>query len=95
MSEVINKKALADLLAEEAGMTKKDAATTLDIVFNTITESLSEGKKVDIAGFGKFEVRERAARTGINPRTKEPLEIPASKVTGFKAAKALKDAVNK
>ena len=95
MNEVTNKKVLAELLAEETGMTKKDAAATLDIVFGSITEALTKGGKVDISGFGKFEVKERAARTGINPQTKEPLEIAASKVPGFKAAKALKDALNK
>lgn len=90
----LNKKALAEILAEETGMTKKDATAALDVVFTSITEALSNGGKVDISGFGKFEVKHRAARTGINPQTKEPLEIAASKVPGFKAAKGLKDAVN-
>ncbi len=94
MSEVTNKKVLAERLAEETGMTKKDATATLDIVFGSITEALKNGEKVDISGFGKFEVKHRAARTGINPQTKEPLKINASKVPGFKAAKGLKDAVN-
>ncbi|MCI6271835.1 MAG: HU family DNA-binding protein [Erysipelotrichaceae bacterium] len=93
MSDVLNKKALAEVLAEKTGMTKKDSVETLDIVFSSITESLSKGVKVDISGFGKFEVKTRSARTGINPLTKETIKIAESKVPGFKAAKALKDSV--
>ena len=81
MSEILNKKALVEVVAEKLEMTKKDATT------------LSEGGKVDISGFGKFEISERPARMGINPATKEPLEIAASKAPKFKAAKALKEAV--
>lgn len=93
MNEILNKKALADTIANKLDLTKKDAMVAIDTVFEEITSALSEGTKVDIAGFGKFEVAERAARTGINPATKEPLEIPASKAPKFKASKALKDAV--
>lgn len=93
MSEVLNKKGLVDIVADKLDITKKDATIAIDTVFESITTALVEGNKVDISGFGKFEVKERAARTGINPATKEPLEIAASKAPGFKAAKALKDAV--
>ncbi len=75
-------------------MTKKDATVAVETVFDeSIATTLSDGSKVDITGFGKFEVSERPARTGINPATKEPLDIAASKAPTFKAAKALKEAV--
>lgn len=90
---VVNKKALADLVAEKNEITKKEAAEVVDAVFEAITESLKKGDKVDITGFGKFEVKERAARVGINPQTKEQIQIPATKVPGFKASKSLKDNV--
>ena len=93
MSEVTNKKVLAERLAEETGMTKKDATATLDIVFGSITEALKNGEKVDISGFGKFEVAARPAREGINPKTLEKIHVAASKAPKFKAAKALKDSV--
>lgn len=90
---VVNKKALADLVSEKKDITKKEAAEVVDAVFEAITESLKKGEKVDITGFGKFEVKERAARVGINPQTKEQIQIPATKVPGFKASKSLKDEV--
>ncbi len=93
MSDVLNKKALAEIVAEKTGLTKKDSVETLDVVFNAITESLKKGTKVDINGFGKFEVKVRSARTGINPLTRETIKIAESKVPAFKAAKALKEAV--
>lgn len=93
MSEILNKKALVESVAEKLEMTKKDATVAVDTVFEEIAETLANGGKVDISGFGKFEVSERAARKGINPATKQPLDIPASKSPKFKAAKALKDAV--
>ncbi|MEG0823293.1 MAG: HU family DNA-binding protein [Erysipelotrichaceae bacterium] len=93
MSESLNKKALADIVSEKLGITKKDAAVAVDTVFEEITSTLKEQGKVDISGFGKFEVKTRAARIGINPSTKEKMEIAESKAPGFKAAKALKDAV--
>ena len=83
MSNVINKKDLAEKLAEEFGCSKKDATAYVQFVFDT----------VDVFGFGKFSISERAARTGINPATKEKIEIAASKSVKFKASKALKDAV--
>ena len=93
MSEVLNKKGLVEVLANKLEITKKDATVAVDTVFDEIAETLANGGKVDISGFGKFEVSERAARKGINPATKEPIEIAASKSPKFKAAKALKDAV--
>ena len=93
MSQVMNKKALIDAVAAKLDITKKDATVAVETVFEAITESLVNGNKVDISGFGKFEVKTRAERTGINPATKETIQIPASKAPGFKAAKALKEAV--
>lgn len=93
MSEILNKKALAEIVAEKLGGTKKDATAAIDAVCATIADELSKGNKIDISGFGKFEVKERAARQGINPATKEAIQIPASKVPAFKAAKALKESV--
>lgn len=91
--ETLNKKALADAVAEAAGVTKKVAAVAIDAVFENIASTVAKGGKVDISGFGKFEVTERSARTGINPATKEKITIAASKAPKFKAAKAFKDAV--
>lgn len=93
MNEVLNKKGLIDVVANKLDITKKDATVAVETVFETITEALANGNKVDISGFGKFEVKTRAERTGINPATKETIQIPASKAPGFKAAKALKEAV--
>lgn len=93
MSETLNKKSLIDVVATKLDVTKKDATVAVETVFETITASLVEGNKVDISGFGKFEVKTRAARTGINPATKETIEIPETKAPAFKAAKALKEAV--
>ncbi len=89
----VNKKVLAETVAEKENMTKKMAAEVVDAVFDAITNALKDGAKVDITGFGKFEVKTRAARTGINPQTKEAISIPATKVPGFKASKSLKDQV--
>ena len=91
--ESVNKKVIAETVAEKHNLTKKESAEIVDLVFDTIAESLKDGAKVDIAGFGKFEVKTRAARTGINPQTKETIEIPSSKIPGFKASKSLKDLV--
>ena len=93
MNEVLNKKGLIDVVANKLDITKKDATVAVETVFEAITESLVNGNKVDISGFGKFEVKTRAERTGINPATKETIQIPATKAPGFKAAKALKEAV--
>ncbi len=93
MSDVLNKKALAEVLAEKCDLSKKAASDALDVVFDTVANTLKAGGRVDIAGFGKFEVKERAAREGINPATGEKLKIAASKSPKFKASKALKDLV--
>lgn len=93
MSEVVKKQDLANKLAEEYGISKKDATAYVQGVFDTIADTLKNGGSVDVFGFGKFTLAERAARTGINPMTKEKIEIPASKSVKFKVAKSLKDAV--
>ena len=84
---------LISAVAADANLTKKDAEAAVNSALNAITNALKEGDKVQLVGFGSFEVKNRAARTGRNPRTKEVVEIPASKVPVFKAGKALKDAV--
>ncbi len=91
--ETINKKLLAEAVVEKLGLTKKDATIAVETIFGEITKALSEGNKVDVSGFGKFEITERAERQGINPATKEKITIAASKSPKFKAAKSLKDAV--
>ena len=88
-----NKQDLIAKVAETAELSKKQAALVVNTVFDTISESLSNGKKVQIIGFGSFDVRERAERKGRNPQTGAELVIPASKVPGFKAGKALKEVV--
>lgn len=88
-----NKAELIDSVARKTGLTKKDATSAVDAVFETIQENLSEGNKVQLIGFGNFEVRQRAARKGRNPQTGEEIKIPASKVPAFKPGKALKDSV--
>ncbi|AFM39180.1 bacterial nucleoid DNA-binding protein [Desulfosporosinus acidiphilus SJ4] len=91
----MNKAELVSAVAEKAEMSKKDAEKAVSAVFATIEESLAQNEKVQLVGFGTFEVKERAERTGRNPQTKETIIIPAAKVPGFKAGKALKDAVQK
>ncbi len=93
--EKVTKKDIISKVAEKTGETKKDITTIVDAFLSTIESTIAEGETVDLSGFGKFEVSERAARTGINPATKEKIEIPASKNVKFKAAKALKETVNK
>ncbi|MDF7626829.1 HU family DNA-binding protein [Leuconostocaceae bacterium ESL0723] len=88
-----NKQELIDSVAKKTGLTKKDADKAVGAVLDSISEALQKGEKVQLIGFGNFEVRERAARKGRNPRTKEEIQIPASKVPAFKPGKALKDAV--
>src|SRR5699024_1911128 len=92
---IMNKTDLVNAVAEKSELSKKDAGKAVDAVFESIMDSLSEGEKVQIIGFGNFEVRDRSARKGRNPQTGEEIEIPASKVPAFKAGKALKDAVKK
>ena len=82
-------------IAENAGLTKKDAENALNATLEAMTGALANGEKISLVGFGTFEVRERDAHTGRNPRTGEPIEIPASKTPAFKAGKALRDAVAK
>ena len=84
---------LINAVAEKAELTKKDADKAVAAVIDSITETLAKGEKVQLVGFGTFEIRERAERTGRNPRTKEAMTIPASKAPVFKASKAFKDAV--
>lgn len=86
---------LVAAVAAEAQLTKKDADKAVCAVLDSITKALVEGDKVALVGFGTFETRERPARTGRNPRTKETIEIPATTAPAFKAGKALKDAVAK
>ena len=91
----MNKTELIAAVAEKTGMTKKDAERVINATFETITCSLVKGEKVAVSGFGGFEVKAREARVGRNPRTKETIQIPATRLPAFKAAKALKDAVAK
>ena len=91
----MNKAELITAVAEKTGMSKKDTEAVLAAMINTVTEALKAEEKVQLVGFGSFEVKKRAARTGLNPKTKETISIPASKAPVFKAGKALKDAVSK
>lgn len=90
----MNKSDLIAAIAAKTGDTKKNAETALNAITEVITEALVKGDKVQLVGFGSFEVRKRAARKGRNPQTKEEIKIPASKAPVFKAGKALKDVVN-
>lgn len=90
----MNKSELIAEVAAKAEITKKDADAAVSAVIDTITEALVKGDKVQLVGFGTFEVRERSARTGRDPRTGNNIEIPASKAPAFKAGKALKETVN-
>ncbi len=89
----MNKTELVAAVAEKAGIAKKDADKALAAFVETVQDELKKGEKVTLVGFGTFEVRERAARTGINPKTKEKIDIAASKAPAFKAGKAFKDAL--
>ncbi|KRM19802.1 DNA-binding protein HU [Ligilactobacillus hayakitensis DSM 18933 = JCM 14209] len=91
----MNKNELVELMAEKMGSTKKEAEAALVAFTESVKDALVDGKKVQLIGFGNFEVRDRAARKGRNPQTGEDIEIPASKVPAFKPGKGLKDAVNK
>jgi DNA-binding protein HU-beta len=91
----VNKTELVTNVAEKAGLTKKDAEKAVNALFASVEEALVDGGKVQLIGFGTFEVKERAARTGRNPQTGKEIQIAASKNPSFKAGKALKDAVNK
>ncbi|MGI6038007.1 MAG: HU family DNA-binding protein [Limnochordia bacterium] len=89
----MNKSDLIASVAEKAGLTKKVASEAVEATLASIEEALSNGDKVTLVGFGTFEVRNRAARRGVNPANGEPIEIPASRVPAFRAGKALKEAV--
>ena len=89
----MNKTELVNSVAEATELSKKDATKAVEAVFESIQTALADGEKVQLIGFGNFEVRERAARKGRNPQTGEEIDIAASKVPAFKPGKALKDAV--
>ncbi len=90
----MNKSELVAAIAQNAELSKKDAESALTATIDAISKALADGDKVQLVGFGTFDVRERAAREGKNPRTGEVIEIAASKVPGFKAGRALKELVN-
>ena len=91
----MNKAELINAVAEKAALSKKDSEAAVNAALEAITGALSDGEKVQLVGFGSFEVKKREARVGRNPKTKEAIEIPASKVPVFKAGKALEDVVAK
>ena len=91
----MNKTELIAAVAAKTGLTKKEAEKVVNATLETITESLVKGDKVNVSGFGIFEVKAREARVGRNPRTKETITIPATKLPAFKASKTLKDAIAK
>ena len=89
----MNKTELVAAVAQKTGLTKKDAERVINATVDTVVETMKKGEKVQISGFGMFEVKTREARVGRNPRTKESIQIPASRQPIFKASKTLKDAV--
>ena len=91
----MNKTELISACAESTGLSKKDSERVLNAAIDAITAALVKGEKVQISGFGIFETKNREARVGRNPHTKETIEIPATRVPGFKASKALKDSIAK
>ncbi len=91
----MNKAELISAVSEKTGLSKKNSEEAINATFDTIAESLEAGERVQLVGFGVFDVKERAARMGRNPKTKQEIEIPASRVPTFKAGKALKDVVDK
>ncbi len=93
MAKNINKDAVVDHISSKCDMSKKDVETVIDTMFEKITEELRQGNKVTFTGFGAFKVSNRAAREGINPQTKEKIQIPAMTVPKFTAGKALKEAI--
>lgn len=93
MGGTMNKQELIECVAGKTGLTKKDCGTVLDGFLSAVTEALQAGEAVKLTGFGSFEVKHRAARTGRNPQTKETVEIPAQTIPVFKAGKGLKDSV--
>lgn len=91
----MNKAELIGAVAQRTGMSRKDSDKAVCAVFDAITQALAQGDKVQIVGFGAFEVKQRAAHIGRNPRTKEEVKIPATMVPAFKAGKALKENISK
>ena len=91
----MKKTELIAAIAEQSGLSKKDAEKALSATIDTIVKAVAEGDKIQLTGFGTFEQRQRNARTGVDPRTGNSIEIAASKVPAFKAGKAFKDVVNK
>ena len=91
----MKKTELIAAVAEQSGLSKKDAEKALNATIDTIIKAVAEGGKIQLTGFGTFEQRQRNARTGCDPRTGNTIEIPASKVPAFKAGKGFKDIVNK
>jgi len=91
----VNKAELISVMAEKSGLTKKDSEKALNSFIEAVEEALVKGEKVQLVGFGTFEVRERSARKGRNPQTGEEIDIPAVSVPAFKAGKALRESINK
>jgi len=89
----MNKAELIEAIVAKSGLSKKDAEAALVATLDAVKDAMKAGEKVQLVGFGTFAVKERAARTGLNPKTGEKIEIPASKVPAFKAGKALKEAI--
>lgn len=94
MSKILNKKELSDMIAEEFDKTKKEATEIVEFILENATEMLAKGGTVELYGFGKFLVRHRPERPGINPATKERITLKASNTPAFRASKRLRDAVN-
>ena len=90
----MNKADLVSMIASKSNLTKKDSESALNAFIETVQTALKKGDKIQLVGFGTFEVRKRSARNGINPRTKQAIKIPASKAPVFKAGKALKESCN-
>lgn len=87
----MTKAELVAMIASKSNLTKKDSESALNAFIESVTETMKKGDKISLVGFGTFETRKRAARTGVNPRTKETIKIPATTVPAFKAGKALKE----
>lgn len=94
MANSISTSQLVENVAKKTGMTKADAKRAVSAIFDTMTEHLQSGDRIQLSGFGSFEVRTRAARTGTNPRTREKVQIPESKAVGFRPASSLRDKVS-
>ncbi len=92
-AKTVSKADLVDRVAEDTGMRKKDVKTVVDTMIDQVSSHLNDGNKVQLTGFGTFEVRERRARTGVKPGTTDRIEIPASKYPAFKPGKALKEKI--